>query len=403
MSQNEAPAPGPKPHWASSAKTGVGTAINPDSELWFSLTHGIVSEVFYPFVDCACIRGMGFIVTDRKQWMSDELHNATSEVSYLADGVPAFRMHNKCREGRYEIVKSILSDPHRAALLQTTEFRALEGSLADYALYVLVAPHLNNQGADNTAWVGEFKGMPMLFARRGDYALALACTAPWLKRSAGFAGESDGRLDLEQHKQMLWTYDRAEHGNVVLTAEVDLATCDGRFVMALGFGRDEDDAAHRARASLMQGFPAARDRYVADWQDWQNSLNPLKGSVDHAENLYKISAAVIRTHESKEFPGGIVASLGTPWGVSKGDQDKGYHVAWPRDLIQSVGGLLAAGGHKDCAARSVFSARDAGTGWALVAKHVLEWPPILGRHSARRDRLSDSPNWLGASRRGAQR
>ena len=55
----------------------------------------------------------------------------------------------------------------------------------------------------------------------------------------------------------------------------------------------------------------------------------------------------MRTHESKEFPGGIVASLATPWGASKGDDDEGYHLVWPRDMIQTVGGLLAVRGHED--------------------------------------------------------
>ena len=187
----------------------------------------------------------------------------------------------------------------------------------------------------------------MLFARRAGYAVALACSTPWLKRSVGFVGVSDGRRDLEQHKQMAWTYDQAVNGNVGLTAEVDLAACDGCFVVAAGFGRNEYEAGHRARASLLQGFTSARKRYVADWQKWQDGLVPVGGSKQHGQNMYKISAAVMRTHESKQFPGGIVASLAIPWGNSKGDQDEGYHLVWPRDMIQTVGGLLAVRSHED--------------------------------------------------------
>ncbi len=58
--------------------------------------------------------------------------------------------------------------------------------------------------------------------------------------------------------------------------------------------------------------------YVEGWQRWQKGLLPIKGSLHHAENMYQISAAVMRTHESKQFPGGIVASLAIPWGASKG-------------------------------------------------------------------------------------
>ena len=340
-------APGATPHWAAAAKTGVGTAIGADSSVWFSLSHGIVTEVFYPFVDHPCIRGMGFVVTDRAEFLSDELHDVESKVSYLADGVPAFRMENQCRDGRYKIEKTILSDPRRSVLLQNTLFTPLEGAIEAHSLYLLTSPHLGDQGTDNTGWVGEFKGMPMLFAKRRDYSLALACSAPWKLRSVGFVGSSDGRTDLAQHKQLLWTYDRAENGNVMLTGEIDLGACEGRFLIALAFGRDEFDAGHRARASLLQGFDAAREMYVDDWQKWQKTLVPLKGAHWHEQNMYQISAAVMRTHESKEFPGGIIASLATPWGFSKGDQDEGYSLVWPRDMIQTVGGLLAARGHAD--------------------------------------------------------
>jgi NAD(P)-dependent dehydrogenase (short-subunit alcohol dehydrogenase family) len=48
--------PGSPPTWSSSAKSGVGTALNKDSEVWFSLSHGILNEIYYPRVDNACIR-----------------------------------------------------------------------------------------------------------------------------------------------------------------------------------------------------------------------------------------------------------------------------------------------------------------------------------------------------------
>ena len=348
MSSHEAPGkPGAKPHWASAAKTGVGTALGADSPLWFTLSHGIVTEVYYPFVDHPALLGAGFVVTDRKEFLSDELHDTESQVQYLAEGVPAFEIVNSCKAGRYQIEKTVLTDPLRPVLLQQIKFRPLTGTLADSALYVLVAPHLDDHGLDNSAWLDTFKGLPMLFAKRGGYALAVASSAPWLGRSAGFVGESDGRLDLALHKQLTWQYDRADHGNVLLTGEISLGDCDGQFVLAVGFGSDEYDAAHRARASLLAGFPAARKRYVEGWEEWQNRLLNLRGSKEHPQNICKVSAAVMRTHESKQFPGGIVASLAIPWGASKGDNDQGYHLVWPRDMIQTVGGLLAVRAHED--------------------------------------------------------
>ena len=61
-------------------------------------------------------------------------------------------------------------------------------------------------------------------------------------------------------------------------------------------------------------------------------------------NVYRVSTAVLRCHESPTFPGGLIASLSIPWGGSKGDDDLGgYHLVWPRDLAQTAGAFLACG------------------------------------------------------------
>ena len=46
--------PGILPRWTSSAKTGVGSARNLISRVWFTLSHGVLNEVYYPRVDLAC-------------------------------------------------------------------------------------------------------------------------------------------------------------------------------------------------------------------------------------------------------------------------------------------------------------------------------------------------------------
>ena len=97
----------------------------------------------------------------------------------------------------------------------------------------------------------------------------------------------------------------------------------------------------------MQGFKEARKRYVEDWLCWQKELLPLSGAGQHPHDLYRLSAAVMRLHESKQFPGAIIASLAIPWGFARGDGKQGYHLVWPRDMIQTVGGLLAARQHED--------------------------------------------------------
>jgi glucoamylase len=335
--------PGIGPRWTTSAKTGVGTALSPLSHVWFTISHGILNEVYYPRVDRACTRDMGLIVTDGHDYFSEEKRASHHEVRTLAEGIPAYRIVNQCGQGRYRIEKDLLTDPLRDVLLQRTRFVPLSGGLGDYRLHVLLAPHLANYGNGNTAWVGDYKGTPMLFAERDGTALALACSAPWARASVGFVGFSDGWQDLRQHGRMEWTYDRAENGNVALTGEVALDLTAGQFVIALAFGGNAAEAGHRAMASLRDGFDTARKAYVDAWRQWQACLTSLPVESSHCD-LFRVSATVLRTHEAPNFPGATIASLSVPWGSSKGDDDLGgYHLVWPRDMVETAGALLAAG------------------------------------------------------------
>ncbi len=310
--------PGIAPKWTSSAKSGVGASLSASSRVWFTLSHGIFNEIYYPRVDHACTRDLGLIVTDERDFFSEEKRHTRYEVEYVAEGVPAYRLINTCLQERYRIEKEIIAAP------------------------------FGNRGWGNTAWVGDYKGVPMLFAERDGYALALACTAPWVKRSAGFVGVSDGWQDLSGHKQMLWSYERAENGNVALTGEIDLAACEGEFTLALGFGGSAAEAGHAALASVMDSFERAQSEYVREWRIWQERLSLPTNSEAGDRGLYQISLAVLRAHEAKRFQGGLIASLSIPWGFDKGDEDLGgYHLVWPRDLVEAASGLLAAGARSE--------------------------------------------------------
>jgi glucoamylase len=55
---------------------------------------------------------------------------------------------------------------------------------------------------------------------------------------------------------------------------------------------------------------------------------------------------VLRTYSEKTYPGTMVASLSVPWGNSRNDRG-GYHLVWPRDLVQCAGALLAIGAENE--------------------------------------------------------
>ena len=191
--------PGIPPRWTSSAKIGVGTALNQHSKVWFTLSHGILNEVYFPRVDQACTRDLG-LHGHRWQRVSSPKKNATvpSRIVHSSPESPPIELINTEINGRYRIRKEILTDPYRNVVLQKIRFEPLQGKLSDYRLYALLSPHLANCGARNTGWVGDYKGVPMLFAQHDGTALALACSVPWRKMSVGFVGTSDGWQDLSR-------------------------------------------------------------------------------------------------------------------------------------------------------------------------------------------------------------
>ena len=339
--------PGIEPRWTSSAKTGIGTSLSLNSRVWFTISHGILNEIYFPRVDQACTRDLGLLVTNGRDFFSEEKRHCTFQNVPIEPGIPAYELTNTSIDGRYQIRKEILTDPWRSVVLQKICFVPIQGTLRDYHLYALLSSHLANFGYGNTGWVGQYKGTKMLFAQREACALALACSVPWLKCSVGFAGSSDGWQDISQHFQMEWEYERAENGNVALTGEIDLAACQGEFVLALGFGGIWSEAGQLALSSLLTSYESIRSDYARLWQEWQKTLMDLDAQ-QREKDLYRASVAVLRTHESKDFLGGIIASLSIPWGFDKGDEDLGgYHLIWPRDLVESAGGLLAAGAPED--------------------------------------------------------
>jgi len=335
MSQNlEAPGkPGIDARWTSSTKSGIGKALNPASDVTFTLSHGILNEAYYPREDIACLRDMGFIVTDGHEFFSEEKRDTEHKIETLKEGIPAYRIVNTDRFNKYQITKEVIIDPFRNTILQHITFDQKDPNLP-LRLFALLAPHLNNEGGNNTGWLGSYKGIEMFFAENGDIALAMACSSKWIKRSVGYVGTSDGWLDIRQHGELKWQYDSATKGNIACTGEIDVK--EKELVLAISFGRTHTEAANHARASILNGFDTAKKRYIQEWQIWQNTLPKIS-----AKN-FKMSAAILRMHEAKNFPGGIIASLSIPWGGTKGDSDKsGYHVVWPRDLVETAGGFNA--------------------------------------------------------------
>jgi glucoamylase len=333
--------PGISSRWTSSAKSGIGGAPTGFSPVWFTLSHGILNEVYYPRMDQAMMRDMEIIVTNFSDFFSEEKRDTKHEMKVISQGVPLYIVSNECLYGRYKIEKTILTDPRRPVVLQNIRF--LEIRRDDYHVYALMAPHVANHGSGNTAWIGDIKGHTALLADRDGFSLAMISSVPLKAASAGYVGYTDGWQDLKRNYRLTQLYSRAENGNVALVAELDLSSSNGEAVLSLGFGKTVDEAGHYALVSLNEGLGSAKRLYVKYWKGWNRKLHSSRINA----KLYETSRMILKLHTDINT-GGIIASLSVPWGFSKGDDDLGgYHLVWPRDMVEVAGAFVAVGANRE--------------------------------------------------------
>jgi glucoamylase len=338
-------APGIEPRWTSSAKEGVGTAYHTSCRLWFTLSHGIVNEIYYPHVDQPNTRDFQFLISDGETFCHEEKRDLTHTIDYPERDCLFYRLTNVEPRGRYRLVKYVFADPHRSVLLVHTKLEVFDQSLRGrLSLYALLAPHLAGCGAGNSGCYSEIGDNKLLHAQRQTTHLLMACSNGFSRRSVGYVGFSDGWQDLMHNFKMDWEFQSAENGNIALTAEVKLRD-DDEFTIALAFGRSYQSAATKLFQSLAEPFELKREAYIRQWQ--RAVIDPeFDFSSDTTDDggMYRLSRCVLLAHEDKVFQGAIVASLSIPWGETKGDQDLGgYHLVWTRDLVHSATALLATG------------------------------------------------------------
>ena len=338
-------APGIEPRWTSSAKEGVGTAYHTSCRLWFTLSHGIVNEIYYPHVDQPNTRDFQFLISDGETFCHEEKRDLTHAIEYPERDCLFYRLTNVEPRRRYRLVKYVFADPHRSVLLVHTKLEVLDESLRGrLSVYALLAPHLAGCGAGNSGWCSEIGDNKLLHAQRKNTHLLMACSSGFSRRSVGYVGFSDGWQDLMHNFKMDWEFKAAENGNIALTGEVELRD-DGEFTVAVALGRSYQSAATKLFQSLAEPFELKRESYIRQWQ--RAVIDPqfdFTSDTTDDGGMYRLSRCVLLAHEDKVFQGAIVASLSIPWGETKSDQDLGgYHLVWTRDLVHSATALLATG------------------------------------------------------------
>ncbi len=343
MAQSNAPGkPGTQARWTTSQKTGIGTAPTTRSRVWFTLSHGIVNEVYFPNVDKPNTRDMQFIVTDGKSFFCEEKRGCDSKCDNIKTGVAGYNTVNTCKKGQFQIKKTIFCNPYSSTLIQEVEFIPLVKK--EFKLFVLLAPHIYGFGEHNNGCVDTYKGVSYLNASRKHIHLVLGCSTPFKKLSCGYVGKSDGWTELKKNKDLKNIYSKAADGNIALTGEIDLQTTNNKFTLALSFGTSFYEAAKEVKASFSHNNKHLMKKYIEGWELIIKKRPNVSFFNKEVKALYDSSVMVLNTHLGKIVPGNVIASLSIPWGSIKGDNDLGgYHLIWPRDLVEIAGGFLASG------------------------------------------------------------
>ncbi|MEJ2058961.1 MAG: glycoside hydrolase family 15 protein [Gammaproteobacteria bacterium] len=367
-------APGSEARWAPGDKSLVGCALR-SARLWFTIGQGIVTEVYYPRVDIPQIRDLDFVVADGRGFWVDIKTLPDPRLRLLRPGTPAVEMLH--HHPRFTLRLQVCPDPVRDVLLVEVELTG-DDTLRPY---VLLTPRIGESGDANLAWAERHHGRNVLWAEQGPFGIALLAANgdqrdTFERTSAGYVGASDGLEDFRNHGRLTWAWDQAGPGNVMLTGEI------GRHsVLALGIGSSKESAATLAAGTLAQPFVNILEDFATDWLHWHGQhtrdqdLHQLPARV---QSQFKTSAMVLRSHMDRTYPGAMVASLSIPWGDSR-DVRGGYHLVWPRDLVECAGALLVLGAEAE--ARNVLR-------YLIATQHE-------DGHWNQNQWLGGKPYWLG--------
>jgi glucoamylase len=348
--------PGVDAHWPGAAKDGFGTSTSLQSKVWFTLTKGVLSEVYYPTLDKPNNQSLRFIictgqickdeaedmehsvrVPNRRSLTFQQINTTVlgAQGSSPADSQTLDRLGQQPGEdacaprAKHQlcITKTYTTDVERATVLIDVRFESPDDP--NSVVYVYYDPSLNNSGMHDTAWGDKSS----LLASDGDIASALISSTGFEDVTSTFAGVDDKAPTLSH-------YDRAENGNVVQIAKLGR---EKRLTIALAFGSTPADALASARQSLKKGFKISREQYERGWNTYLSSLHQVR--TTHVAQL-NMSAMVLKALEDKTYRGAFIASPSIPWGGGPNANEptvSGYHAVWSRDLYHIATALATIG------------------------------------------------------------
>lgn len=335
-------APGMEPRWTSAAKDTVGTAYAASSRAWYTISHGILNEIYYPTIDRPQIRDMQFLITDGETFFHEEKRDLKHEFAYIDSDALGARITSRDCEGRYTLTKEIINDPHYPVVLIRVRLEGEKDFLSRMQVYALLSPHVDGGGKGNSARTLMVAGQMAALAWKKNTSLALATNGGFSRASCGYVGTSDGWQDLKHNLTMDWEFGSALNGNVAVMGQIDPQNTRD-FTVAIGFGEGHHAALATTMGALATPFEKHLKRFI---EQWHRAASPSEWAVNSKDGgrLLQVSHNVVLAHEDKTYAGAFIASASIPWGYAKSDDDLGgYHLVWTRDMVQSATALLACG------------------------------------------------------------
>jgi glucoamylase len=356
-------------HWADAAKESVGTSYGRDtSRVWFTTTHGILSEVYYPRIDRTQIGDMQLLFSNLGDGQPSFLEEKRDFTLKYQDTefIPRAKVEGVYSRNGVNIrfVKEVVVDPSSPVLRVKYSFSELPAGMK---IHVLHKPAADGDGEGDVGRMALTNEGPVLVAwdagTRNQTYQVVTTNAVVESTSVGSVGVDDGWQQLNRYGRIVYESDAVGPSNIALTTTVAAQKDLDIFV---GFGASLDEAYGAVQASRGREFSQVKRSYDSGWKGYYAALeqaSPWMANLSQdVRNDTFWNTAIVKVHEDKLNPGAIVASSGVPdlprgTGAGDGKDVGGYHLVWPRDLYKSAKGLMRVGDLDTAYAALRFMAR----------------------------------------------
>ena len=254
------------------------TSRHPDSQVWFALHNGILSEVHYPTLKTQNLTALYFIVTDGRTFaVSEQAADVARQFTQTNPRALSFQQTNTHAKRKFTLTKRYCAYPDYSTVLINVELQAP----TNYKLYVVFDPALaNTEAGDNAA---AFGGQGAFSVYDGDVCAALIADKGFAEMNASLVGANDGLQRLLSKFRLTGQDARADNGNVICVARIKQPR---RFLLALSFADTPEKALTEAEHCLEADFADTLQAYETGWEDWLKlkglTTNPLAAMLQKA-------------------------------------------------------------------------------------------------------------------------